>query len=326
MLNKEIISTSEQILSDHYKTAVTVNKISGVGGGCINDAHRLETTAGLFFVKYNDASRYPGMFKAEARGLDLLQKSNTLDVPKVIGVGETGRYSLLVLEYIATASQAADFWEHFGSGLAAMHKNPAHQTSGHAPAPQGTPSAKTAKNKHTGTSKPKEKTPGFGLDHDNYIGSLPQSNRWHNNWTDFFVSERLEAQLKRAIDEGRAGRDLVQMFEKLYRHLPDFFPDEPPALLHGDLWSGNYMCGGNGRAVIIDPAVYYGHRYMDLGMSKLFGGFSQAFYKAYDEAYPLEPSWQQSMDIANLYPLLVHVNLFGGGYTGSVKSILRRFA
>ena len=318
MLKSEIISISQQILSDHYKTAVTINRSSGVGGGCINDAHRLETTAGLFFVKYNDASRYPGMFEAEARGLDLLRKSNTVDVPKVVGAGDTGRYSLLVLEYIDTASQEADFWETFGAGLAAMHKKVMPENEGRptlAPDNAAAPKDRASK-AHT----------LFGLDHDNYIGSLPQSNRRHDNWIDFFVSERLEAQLKRAIDHSRVNRDLAQMFEKLYRHLPDFFPDEPPALLHGDLWSGNYMCGSNGQAVIIDPAVYYGHRYMDLGMSKLFGGFSSAFYKAYDEAYPLEPSWQQSMDIANLYPLMVHVNLFGGSYPGSVKSILRRFS
>lgn len=324
MINKEIASKSEQILSDHYKTAVTINSSSGVGGGCINDAHRIDTSAGRFFVKYNNAARYPGMFEAEARGLDLLKKSNTVDVPKVVGFGDTGRYSLLLLEYIETTKQAAGFWEHFGAKLATMHKNPAHQKKSNAQ--PGMITAKISGNGQTEEPWLEEKTTYFGLDHDNYIGSLPQSNQRHGNWMDFFVSERLEAQLKRAIDEGRVGNDLTGMFDKLYRHLPDFFPEEPPALLHGDLWSGNYMCGGNGQAVIIDPAVYFGHRYMDLGMSKLFGGFSSAFYTAYNEAYPLEPSWQQSMDIANLYPLMVHVNLFGGGYPGSVKSILRRFS
>ncbi len=324
MLNKEIAPKSEQILSDHYKTAVTITRSSGVGGGCINEAHRIETTSGRFFVKYNNAARYPGMFESEARGLELLGKSNTLDVPKVIGVGETGRYSLLMLEYIETATQAAGFWEHFGAKLAAMHKNPAHQNKSNAQ--PGMIKGAISANGQTEEPWSEEKTSYFGLDHDNYIGSLPQSNRRHHNWIDFFVSERLGAQLKRALDEGRVGRDFVLLFEKLYRHLPDFFPEEPPALLHGDLWSGNYMVGGTGQAVIIDPAVYFGHRYMDLGMSKLFGGFSSAFYQAYDEAYPLEPSWQKSMDIANLYPLMVHVNLFGGGYPGSVKSILRRFS
>ncbi len=320
MLSKEIIATSEQILSEHYKNPVTITGSSGVGGGCINDAHRLDTSSGSFFVKYNDANRYPDMFKAEARGLNMLRKSNTAAVPQVIGFGDTGRYSLLLLEYIDAASPAADFWERFGTRLAAMHKNPVQRNKSNASP------GKTSENGQPDTLRTEDKPPYFGLDHDNYIGSLPQSNRRHADWTGFFVSERLDAQLKRAIDDGRAGSDLARMFDKLYRHLPDFFPEEPPALLHGDLWSGNYMCGGDGQAVIIDPAVYFGHRYMDLGMSKLFGGFSAAFYKAYNEAYPLEPSWQQSMDIANLYPLMVHVNLFGGGYPGSVKSILRRFS
>ena len=209
MLNKEIISTSEQVLANHYKTAVTINSSSGVGGGCINDAHRIETTAGHFFVKYNDANRYPGMFKAEARGLDLLRKSNTVYVPKVVGFGETRRYSLLVLEYIDAASQAADFWENFGAGLAAMHKS---VTPGQADQPSSSPPPNNVSTRKERESKTHA---FFGLDHDNYIGSLPQSNRQHDNWIDFFVSERLEVQLKRAIDDGRAGRDLAQMFEKL---------------------------------------------------------------------------------------------------------------
>ncbi len=301
MLSKEIIKSCESVLSRHFGSRLSVNSTSGVGGGCINDAHRIETDAGSFFMKYNSAQRYPGMFEAEARGLRLLDGAGCLRVPKVIGFDTAGNDALLVLEYVASGPRADDFWIIFGEGLARMHKSrPQH--SGH---------------KKTG--------PSFGLDHDNYIGSLPQSNRQHSSWTDFFMAERLEEQLKRARDAGRAGMDLARMFDELGRHLDDFFPEEPPALLHGDLWSGNYMCGDDGRAVIIDPAVYYGHRYMDLGMSKLFGGFSDAFYDAYRQAYPLEASWHKSLDIANLYPLMVHVNLFGGSYLGSVKAILRKF-
>ncbi len=272
-----------------------INRIAGVGGGCINDARVVETNVGRFFVKYNDADRYPGMFEAEAKGLSLLADAGTLKVPEVVGCDRAGSHSLLVLEHIEGGTRRADFWEAFGEGLARMHRQ--QPESGR-----------------------------FGLDHDNYIGSLRQRNNTHHRWTDFFIAERLEEQLKMARDAGRVGKDVVRMFGVLYRYLPDFFPEEPPALLHGDLWSGNYMTGAEGQAAIIDPAVYYGHRYMDLGMSKLFGGFDTGFYQSYAETYPLESSWQQCMDIANLYPLMVHVNLFGGGYPGSVKSILRRFA
>ncbi len=184
------------------------------------------------------------------------------------------------------------FWEDFGTRLANMHR-------------------------HTSDV--------FGLDHPNYIGSLPQSNKTQKSWIDFFVEERLEAQLRLARDAGRVERELGRWFQALYTHLPDLFPEEPPALLHGDLWSGNFMVGTDGRAAIVDPAVYYGHRYMDLGMSKLFGGFAPAFYRAYEDAYPLEKGWREGIEIANLYPLMVHVNLFGGGYLSSVKTILRKF-
>ncbi len=296
MLSTEIKTVAEKLLNQHFGKPVQVTHTSGVGGGCINDAHRLKTSEGPFFVKYNSASRYPGMFEAEAKGLLLLRNSNTVYVPEVIGFGEEGENSFLVLEFIDSAAQQDDFWFHFGSEMANMHRIIMGQ-----------------ENK------------GHGLDYDNYIGSLPQQNKWHASWIDFFVVERLEAQLRIAREQGSAGPDLSQMFQRLYKHLSDFFPEEPPALLHGDLWSGNFMIGSDGRAVIIDPAVYYGHRYMDLGMSKLFGGFDSAFYEAYNEAYPLEPSWRKSMDIANLYPLMVHVNLFGGGYLSSVKAVLRGF-
>ncbi len=296
MLSREIKTASEKLLNQHFGRPVLVTRTSGVGGGCINDAHRLETSEGSFFVKYNSASRYPGMFEAEARGLVLLRDSKTIHVPEVIGNGDAGDFSVLVLAYVETGVKQEDFWFNFGQGLAQMHR-----------------------------SITDEGTKGFGLDHDNYIGSLPQRNKRHTSWIDFFIMERLEAQLRIARDQGNAGPDLPQMFQRLYKHLYDFFPEEPPALLHGDLWSGNFMVGRDGQAAIIDPAVYHGHRYMDLGMSKLFGGFDKAFYEAYNEAYPLESSWGKSMDIANLYPLMVHVNLFGGGYLNSVKAVLRRF-
>ncbi len=351
MNSGDIQSIAQHLLSLYTGDTPVIQKVSPVGGGCINDAQRLETSAGTFFLKYNDAMRYPGMFAAEARGLQVLAQSGTLRLPRVIACAESdymlvarhegsqdrasgprwgesspetgsskeetdsasrGKQdpflsrsvpaelgavsnSLLLLEYIEAAPRGKDFWDAFGSGLARMHKQ-----------------------------KPVDGR--YGLDHDNYIGSLHQSNRPRDTWADFFVTERLEVQLRMARDKGKAGRELTRQFEAFYRHLSDFFPEEPPSLLHGDLWSGNYMTGSGGEAVIIDPAVYYGHRYMDLGMSRLFGGFNQSFYRSYMDTYPMESNWEQSMDIANLYPLMVHVNLFGGGYIGSVKSILRRFS
>lgn len=287
-LEKLIISLIEK------KTGRNQNFISSrpLSGGDINQAAKIETHDGNWFVKWNRADAFPGMFEAEARGLDLLRETHEIFVPAVVGTGQSENMSVLVLEYIESGRQKPDFSTIFGQQLASMHKH---------------------------------SNPTFGLDHDNYIGSLPQNNSKSDNWIDFFINQRLLFQGKMAVEKGRAGADLLKQIENLASCLPDFFPVEPPSLLHGDLWSGNYMVGPKGEPAIIDPAVYYGHRLMDIGMSKLFGGFSHEFYRAYNEEYPMEQNWQEAAEIANLYPLLVHVNLFGGGYMSSVKSILRRF-
>lgn len=322
MLPETLKSTLRKLLEEKTGEPVDLAGVSPVGGGCINESLRVETTAGLFFVKYNDATRYPGMFEAEARGLALLHDGvqyagsagdvrrfesapgegrgqeyrgsnpSPILVPAVVAWGGDDRYSLLVLEYLDTGSIKEGFWEAFGSGLARLHLN-------------------------AGTE--------FGLDHSNYIGSLPQSNRSHSNWIGFFISERIEAQLKLARDNGKGDKGLAKGFQDLYPHLGDFFPEESPALLHGDLWSGNFMVAKSGKPAIVDPAVYYGHRYMDLGMTKLFGGFAPGFYEGYQAEYPLEKDWEKGIGIANLYPLLVHLNLFGGGYLGSITNTLKPF-
>ena len=165
----------------------------------------------------------------------------------------------------------------------------------------------------------------FGLEESNYIGSLLQQNNLHNNWIDFFINERLKPQIKLARDNGKIDLSTITKFERLYTKLDEIFPEEPPALLHGDLWSGNFMVDEKGGPVIIDPAVYFGHREMDIAMTKLFGGFNQQLYQSYNEHFPLEKGWEQRVDICNLYPLMVHVNLFGGGYLEQVKSILNKF-
>ena len=287
-LQREIEATLYEKTGYHH----TISRVSPLGGGCINHAHVVATDKGRFFVKYNHARRYPGMFEAEARGLEVLKKAGELSVPGVVGAGEAGDQAFLILEFIDSRPQENNFWENFGRGLAKLHM-------------------------HTNQN--------FGLDHSNYIGSLPQGNAFSESWTEFFIIRRIQPQLRLSRESGKTDRELERKFERLFARLEEYFPAEPPVLLHGDLWSGNYMTGNNGEAVIIDPAAYFGHRYMDLGMSKLFGGFSQEFYRAYHSEYPLDANWQQGIEIANLYPLMVHVNLFGGGYLGGVNSVLRRF-
>ena len=232
------------------------------------------------------------MFEAEAKGLSLLHSTGTIKIPEVILTGEAEGKSYLVLEYIEAGRRRKDFYQDFGIKLAALHR---HSSS------------------------------AFGLDHDNYIGSLPQSNSQHSSWVEFFITERLQKQIALARNSGVISNSTIQQFNNLFRSLPEFIPDERPSLIHGDLWNGNYMMAADGSACLIDPAVYYGHREMDLGMSGLFGGFSQEFYESYHEAFPLAPGFEERVDIHNLYPLMVHVNLFGGGYLSQVKSVLSQF-
>lgn len=270
-----------------------IQSVRHVGGGDINQARLLETSKGRFFIKLNSGANAARMFDTEAKGLTLLTETKALRVPQVIASGETPEGSFLLMEYIEAGYRAVGFWEEFGTSLASMHR-------------------------HT--------SPQYGLDHSNFIGSLPQSNNWQASWVDFYIYERLQPQLDLALTSSRLLNSDARLFEKLYQKLPGICPDEPPALIHGDLWSGNFLVSSNNQPVLIDPSVSYAHREMDLAMSRLFGGFDRPFYRSYEEAWPLSPGFEQRLPVFQLYYLMVHVNLFGGGYVGSVRSVLKQFA
>lgn len=263
--------------------------VSRLTGGCINDCFKLATDKGLYFAKINSLG---DMLHKEARGLELLRSAGAVHVPEIIFSLDEGSHSVLVLEFVEAGPRGKRFWENFGENLAALHKT-------------------------TSTS--------FGLSFDNYIGSLPQENTTESDWIRFFIHHRLEPQLAIASNSGKIDSRVRQDFDSLYRRLPELLAPGTPALLHGDLWSGNYLLNQSGEATIMDPAIYFGCNEVDLAMSKLFGGFDQAFYDAYLAAWPVDPGLESRLDIYNLYPLLVHVNLFGGSYLSSVKSILKRF-
>jgi len=292
MLPKKLEQGLAENLSSRYKHPVALLSSYSVSGGCINQTEKITTSEGVFFLKWNDAFKYPGMFEAEAKGLKLLKNTGEIFIPEVISSSLVDKYSFLLLEFVDQAGKIKNFWEDFGISLARLHKHSSDY---------------------------------FGLDHDNYIGSLPQSNQKHSDWISFFIEERLEKQIRLARDAGKISVNSVSRFEHLFKVLPEIFPEESLALLHGDLWNGNFMISPQGKACIFDPAVYFGHREMDLAMSKLFGGFSPVFYEAYQQQYPLEKGWQNRLDICNLYPLMVHVNLFGESYINSVESILHKF-
>ena len=285
-------STIESLLSDQKGMHVSISETRPVGGGCINQACRLKTGAGNYFIKYNSATAFPGMFEKEAAGLKILSGTQTISIPQVVQHGEAGNYSFLLLQFIESGKVKSNFWNEFGTKLAGLHHN-THSF--------------------------------FGLDHDNYIGSLVQKNNPHPDFTSFFILQRIEPQLKEARNKGAFSQGDTRYFDSLFRQLNNIIPPEKPSLVHGDLWSGNFMVTSEGSPCLVDPAVYYGHREADIAMSLLFGGFEPAFYEAYNQTWPMEKGWQKRMDIFNLYPLLVHVNLFGGGYAGQVLRIIRQF-
>lgn len=293
MLTASFLRGIESQLGKKLKQKLHFKRVQPVSGGSINHAARLDTSWGVYFLKANDSFLYPQMFEKEARGLSALRNTGVITIPEVIFTGEEDGFSFIILKFIESKGRVNEFWEKFGQALAKLHKN---------------------------------SSPHFGWEEDNYIGSLVQSNNKHNKWIDFFIEERLEKQLSLAVQNGKMNSNDINLFRSIYLRLESIFPEEPSALLHGDLWNGNFMTGNSGEPVLIDPAVYYGNREMDLAMTHLFGGFDEGFYQAYQSEFPLAPGNEERIDLCNLYPLMVHVNLFGGGYLSQVKNILKRFS
>ena len=242
-------------------------------------------------IKINSAQKFPKMLEIEGKSLEFLS-NNGINVPIVVKSGEVENQQYLVLEYIFGASKSPTFWDDFGVEMINLHQN-TNDT--------------------------------FGLHSDNYIGSLPQSNKSHSTWTDFFLNERCIPQVKLATDSGYLEISDLKTFERFYNEVDSIWPKEKPALLHGDLWSGNYMVDSKGSPLLIDPAIYYGHREMDIGMMHLFGGFHSDLFDKYNELFPLETGWKERIRYNQLYYLLVHLNLFGLGYKSQVMNSIKGF-
>jgi fructosamine-3-kinase len=282
-----------------FGAGVTVVGVHGVLGGCINRGRVLTLSdGGVCFLKENDVG-LDGMFAAEKEGLERLAAVGMLRVPRPFVVGSDGGDQFLLMECIVSGSPKRDFWDELGTGLARHHRSSSH----------GPVSVRR-----------------YGLEGDNYIGSSPQVNEWSDDWAHFFGERRLRPQLDRAARSGLLDASIESAANRLIDRLGMLLPAHPaPALLHGDLWSGNFMVDDSGSPVLIDPAVFYGHNEADLAMTRLFGGFPRAFYDAYRRECPVEKGFDERCELYNLYHLLNHLNLFGTGYLGGVSRIIKRF-
>jgi len=289
-MNPDLKFHLEKILSEPIKST------SSVSGGCIADSRKLLLESGkVFFLKQLRGSN-SGAFDAEERGLEELRKSGTVNVPEVVCKG----LDFLLLQWIeAGYSRSSSSMEMLGRQFAELHR-------------------------YRGKK--------FGFSDDNLLGDSPQSNKPSKegslNWAVFFAENRLEFQTSLAVKNGYVTPEMRNLMDNLIKKVPDLISgtEEEPSLLHGDLWSGNYLIDKMGIPWLIDPAVYYGHREADLAMTSLFGGFSNTFYSAYKSAYPISQGYAEREPLYQLYHLLNHLNLFGTGYYGQVISILKRYA
>jgi len=260
-----------------------------VAGGDINHSFLIRHNDNRYFLKVNDANRYPNMFEKESNGLQALSKSGLFKTPHVLLHGVVDDKQFLLLEWIERGQPKSDFWRMFGKSLAQLHL--LEQSF-------------------------------YGWNEDNFIGSLVQHNTTYTAWEDFFINCRITPLIRLLYDAGIYSSKDLALVDNFCKHIKEILPKEKPCLLHGDLWSGNFMITNKGEPVLIDPAVYCGHREMDIGMTKLFGGFDNLFYQSYNEVYPLEHGWKKRVAFAQLYPLLVHSVLFGGHYIEQTRTIM----
>ena len=269
-----------------------VETATAIAGGDVNRAFRVRLASGAeVFVKHRIGAP-PGMYTAEAHGLEWLAAVGALRVPTVVAVRDEAP-RLLVLEWIERGAPSPTHDDELGSGLAQLHRAGA---------------------------------PSFGLDRDNMIATLPQSNTPTATWAEFWTTRRLEPLVRSAVEAGLLLQESLPRWERLFSRMPDLCgPPEPPARMHGDLWGGNAIVDATGAPVLIDPAVSGGHREVDLAMMHLFGGFSQRVFAAYHEASPLADGHSDRVSLFQLAPLLVHLILFGGSYRSAVERALAHY-
>lgn len=263
-----------------------------VSGGDISSAYRIDTVKKKYFLKVNNASFAMDMFRAEQKGLQAIEKTKTIAVPHVFLVDAIEGQAFLLMDYVESKRPDTSDYQRLGNQLAQLHQ--------HSQA-------------------------DYGFLSDNFIGSLPQQNNRHINWSAFYWSERILPQLQLAIKARLIQTNMIPEETKAITLFREISGDVKPSLLHGDLWGGNYLIATDGTPYLIDPAVYFGHSMVDIAMSRLFGGFGSGFYDAYHEIIPKSTHYDAQIELYQLYYLLVHLNLFGISYYSSVSSILKRY-
>ena len=290
---QDIIQLCLEKLATIYGSSVHLKDSRSVGGGCINHALKINTSVGDFFLKWN-AFAPAEMFQNEAAGLNEMSHADTsLVIPKVIWSKDVDDFpGLLLMEYLQSAINTSGQDEQLGRGIAQLHR-------------------KTAS--------------AFGFYHSNYCGTTFQDNTWTENWPEFYVQQRIWSLVKQIKKTRGMSSEELKIYEKLVVRMPDLLPHQAiPSLIHGDLWSGNYMYTANGSA-LIDPACYYADREMELGMMKLFGGFSKTVWEAYQEEFPLPEGWRQRNRLYQLYHVLNHYLLFGVSYGSQALEIAKEY-
>ncbi len=288
-----VLKEVEKELSLKSGKSVFIENSSVLGGGCINHASKIDTNVGSFFLKWN-ANCEEDIFLREAESLQEMQKAvnHLLKIPEVFAAKKVGLTpGFLVLEYLPSAYSSGND-EELGRGLAVMHKF-SHSE--------------------------------YGFYNNNYCGATLQNNSWKKNWAEFYVENRLSFLLNLIKKERALPSSEVKLYDNLLNRIPNLIPAKSvPVLIHGDLWSGNYMQTGNGFA-LIDPASYYADREMEFSIMTMFGGFSSRFYSAYNEINPLPADWKERNLLYQLYHVLNHYYLFGGGYQSQAANIAKQY-
>ena len=278
-----------QQISQATGSEFAIANSKSVSGGCINQGYKVSSQDVAYFVKLNDASQVE-MFAAEALGLRQMHATKTITVPQPVCWGTAANSSYIVLQWLDLRGGNNQSWTEMGRQLAAMHRKGTNDV--------------------------------FGWERNNTIGSTPQVNAWIDSWADFFAEQRIGYQLKLAKRRGGSFPDTNQVINAVKNQLASRQPQ--PSLVHGDLWSGNAAIAADGTPVILDPATYYGDRETDIAMTELFGGFPAAFYQGYNDAWQLDNDYQRRKSIYNLYHVLNHFNLFGGGYGNQARRIIEQ--